>query len=448
LNGGTILVRKLFFLFTVLFTLLSAACSESRPDVTSASQSDYAPVTEQKIVLAVTSLTDNPPMTYTWNYDNTNSTMLDSYGNVIVPGTQTNMYGAYWIAPQTPGIYTVSCTVGDKRSETDTAYFDIHVLERGIIPLMDANPASAASISYDVNAILGGIFAIVSNDKDSLGNLTNNIKMFSSTLFKLDTSWGGGYSLAALYPVNYSSVYTYYYAFWGSYISGSTINLIQHNSSGVDVPYAQPTTANDSVRNITMINNNIWISADTGLWKFDTSTTGFSNKLAISSYNADAAGSLSAVATSMGIYYSTTGDMNWQPLPSDQGQKTLSVVTLANPLNIFALSLSLDGTEKELWQYFKTDGSTWSSSGIPVPADISSVSRISKDTKGRIWVGKNRYNPTSVPGENPWFYPDTQNIITNAIDYTIASTEGLVYLKTTSGQLWVWGKTPAPYYPR
>ncbi len=382
-------------------------------------------------------------MTYTWNYDNTNSTLLDGYGNIIVPGTQTSMYGAYWIAPQEPGIYTVSCTVGDKRNGTDTAYFEIQVIKRGIIELMDANPASANSISYDINAVLGGIFAMVSNDKDSLGNPTNNIKMFSSSLFKLDTSWGSGYPLTALYPVNYSSVYTYFYSFWGSYISGSTINLIQHGSTGVDVPFAQPTTANDYVRNLSLINNNIWISADSGLWKFDTTTNGFSNTLPVSSYNADAAGSLSAVATSMGVYYSTTGDMNWQPLPSDQG-KAISVVTLANPFNIFALLF--DGTTKKLMQYFKDlNTGNWTYYDVPLPDDdptLGSITRISKDWKGRIWCGNKRWDGAS------WFYPDKQNTITNAIDYTIASSEGLAYFKTTSGQLWVWGKTPAPYYPR
>jgi hypothetical protein len=441
LNGGIILVRKLFLFFTVLFTLLSAACSESRPDVTSASSSDYSPVTEQKIILSVTSLTDNPPMTYTWNYDNTNSTLLDAYGNVITPGVQTNMYGAYWITPQTAGVYSVSCTVGDKLSNTDTAYFEINVTGRGITQLMDANPASAVSVDYDVNAVLGGIFAVVVNDKDSSGNPTNNIKMFTSTFFKLDTAWGASYPLTALYPINYSSVLSYYYAFWGGYIGGSTINLITHSSSTADdVIYTTPTTSSDSMRNITMINNNIWISADSGLWKFDTSLTSFSNTLLKSSYNTDASSGISAVATSMGVYYSTTGDMNWQQIPSDPGNKVISVITLANPLNVFALWL--DGMTRKLRQYFKNPDGNWTYNNIDPPVEdptLGSITRISKDWKGRIWCGNKRWNGTI------WEYPFT---IPGEIDYTIISPEGLAYSKTTSGQLWVWGKTPAPYYPR
>jgi hypothetical protein len=441
LNGGIILVRKLFFLFTALLILLFTACSDGGPYITSASQSNYSLVTEQKVLLMVTSLTDNPPMTFTWDDDSTDGTFQDSYGNVIAKGTVTNMFGAYWVTPQTPGPYTVTCTVGDKLNKTDTAYFAINVSARGITQLMDANPAKAVAISSDLNSIYGGIFAVVSEDKDINNNPTNNIKMFTTTLFKLDMAWGGIYSLAALYPIYSSSLYQSYYTYWGGYLSDNTINLIKHSSSADDSIYSQQTTANDSMNNITLINSNIWVSANSGLWKFDTTTASFSHSLNIESYNADASSGLSAVATSLGVYYCTTSDMNWQPLPSDQG-KAISVVTLANPLNIFALLY--DGTTKKFMQYFKDNNGNWTNKEIQPDdgATLGSITRISKDSKGRIWCGNKRWDGTS------WFYPDTQNTITNAIDYTIVSGEGMAYLRTTSGQLWVWGKTATPYYPR
>jgi len=101
-------------------------------------------------------------------------------------------------------------------------------------------------------------------------------------------------------------------------------------------------------------------------------------------------------------------------------------------------------------QYSKPDGITWSSSDItPTGIDISSVSKITKDPKGRIWVGKYRYNPSPAAGEDQWFNPDTQGVFPAGLvfDYTIVSAEGLVYFRTADGQLWVWGKTPDPFYP-
>ena len=434
-------MRKLFFLFTTLFVLLSAACSEGGPNVISASQSTYNPVTEQKVTLQVSSLSDNPPMTFTWNDDNPDSTFQDSYGNVIAKGVATNMYGVYWTAPQTPGTYTVSCTIGDKLSKTDMAYFLIYVSTRGITQLMDANPAKADVISSDLVSYYGGIFAVVSDDKD-INNIPNdNVKMFTSNIFKYDTGWGGNYSLAALYPIYYSSLYQSYYNYWGGYLSDNTITLIRHSSSVDDAIFSQQTSANDSVNNITVINSNIWVSANSGLWKLDPLTAGFSNPLTIQSYNADASIGLSAVATSLGVYYCTTSDMNWQPLPGGQG-KAISVVTMANPLNIFALLY--DGTTKKLMQYFKDNNGIWTNKEIQSDdgATFGSITRISKDLKGRIWCGNKRWDGIS------WFYPDgIKETIKNPIDYTIASSEGMAYLRTSSGELWVWGKTPTPYYP-
>ena len=434
-------MRKLFFLFTALFILLSAACSEGGPNVISASQSTYNPVTEQKVTLQVSSLSDNPPMTFTWNDDNPDSTFQDSYGNVITKGVATNMYGAYWTAPQTPGTYTVSCTIGDKLSKTDMAYFLIYVSARRITQLMDANPAKADVISSDLVSYYGGIFAVVSDDKD-INNIPNdNVKMFTSNIFKYDTGWGGNYSLAALYPIYYSSLYQSYYNYWGGYLSDNTITLIRHSSSVDDAIFSQQTSANDSVNNITVINSNIWVSANSGLWKLDPLTAGFSNPLTIQSYNADASIGLSAVATSLGVYYCTTSDMNWQPLPGGQG-KAISVVTMANPLNIFALLY--DGTTKKLMQYFKDNNGIWTNKEIQSDdgATFGSITRISKDLKGRIWCGNKRWDGIS------WFYPDgIKETIKNPIDYTIASSEGMAYLRTSSGELWVWGKTPTPYYP-
>lgn len=440
-------MRKLSFLFAVLLILLSAACSADGPDITSATQSDYSPVTEQKIILGVACLTNNPPMTYTWNYDSSNSTVLDSYGNVVPPGTATNYYGVYWIAPQDPGTYTVTCTVGDELDKTETAYFVINVSSRGITQLMNASPATAESISFDVTTMSGGIFAVVSNDKNIDKTASNNVKMFSSALFKIDMGWGAAYPLEVIYPIYYSVLYATSYIIWGGYMDGANFTLIDHSSSADDITYTNTTSSNDCVNSITLINSNIWISADSGLWKFDTVTTGFTKSLAVESYNADNSSSLSAVATSLGVYYCTTGAMNWEHLPSDPGTKALSVVAQVSPQNVFALHD--DGT---LMQYFKNSGSTWTSSGITPPdgIDISSVTRISKDAKGRIWAGKYRYDPAlAAIGDYPWFDPDTQGVFPAGLvfDYTIVSAEGLVYFRTTDGQLWVWGKTPDPFYP-
>ncbi len=389
-------------------------------------------------------------MTYTWNYNSSISTILDNYGNVIQPGTVTSNYGVYWVTPQTPGTYTVTCTVGDDLDKTETAYFVINVSGRGITQLMNANPATAESISYDANTSSGGIFAVVSNDKNSDGTASNNVKMFTSLMFKVDMSWGGSYPLAAIYPIYFSALYTAYFTIWGGYMNGSNLTLVDHSSSADDLVYKTTTDSNDSVNSITLINDNIWISADSGLWKFDTVATNFTDTVPYESYNAVNSGSLSAVATSLGVYYCTTSAMNWEPLPSDPGTKVLSVTAQASPQNVFALRD--DGT---LMQYFKNSGSTWTSSGITPPddIDISSVSRISKDAKGRIWVGKYRYNPAPADGENPWYDPEldpnTQGAFPAGLvfDYTIVSAEGLVYFRTTDGQLWVWGKTPAPFYP-
>jgi hypothetical protein len=440
-------VKKLSFLFAALFILLSAACSADGPDITAASQSDFYPVTEQKIILGVACLTNNPPMTYTWNYNSSISTILDNYGNVIQPGIATYYYGVYWVAPQDPGTYTVTCTVGDGLDKTETAYFVINVSSRGITQLMNASPATADSISYDANTTSGGIFAVVSNDKNNDGTVSNNVKMFSSQLFKVDMGWGGTYPLDAIYPIYYSALYSAYYTIWGGYMNGASLTLVNHSSTADDLIYTNTTGSDDSVNSITLINGNIWVSADSGLWKFDTIATNFTNPIAIESYNADNSGTLSAVATSLGVYYCTTSNMNWQHLPSDPGTKALSVVAQASTQNIFALH-----NDGSLMQYFKNSGSTWTSTGITPPEDIdiSSVTKISKDAKGRIWAGKYRYNPAPAAGENPWFDPDTQGAFPDDLvfDYTIVSAEGLVYFRTKDGQLWLWGKTPAPFYPQ
>lgn len=427
-----------------MFALVSAACSDSGPDITSVVQSDSSPVTGQKIFFKVIALTDNPPMNYTWNYDISNSTLLDSDGNVIAPGTMTSNYGAYCITPEEPGTYIVTCAVGDKLDKTDTATFILNVSDRQTVQLMNGSPAKAVNISYDTSSLTtGGIFAAVSGDKDSSGNATNNIKMFTSSLFKVDMSWGGDYSLTAIYPTYYVSTYSAYYVYWSGCMSGSTLEVIYYGSTSSDVSvYTQETSSDDYVKHIILINDDIWVSADSALWYFDTSTSSFSQAVESPSYNADYSGSLSAAATDLGVYYCTTTDMDWEPIPGNQG-RAISVAALSSPQSIYALLQDDEASEKRLVQYFKDSGGNWTNETIPLDdgVTIGATSRISKDWTGRIWCGNMRWDGTS------WFYPGTQGVITSDIDYAIVSPEGLVYFRTTDDQLWVWGKTPTPYYP-
>lgn len=442
---------KIFRLLAAFAILaVTAACTDSGPETWTSSISDANPVIGQKIRFQVYTVTDNPPMRFAWS-DNapsgtTSTFFYDPYGNTLSKGVETPFYIAYWSAPEIPGTYTVTCTVSDKFSKTDAVNFEVNVAAANFVSLI--NPGyTAYAIGRDKMAISGGIYAEINTTQGI--PLPASVTFFSANSRNASIAWSVDYIFKSLFVYYAQSDFYPIATLWGGYAynsstTSSSLNVSRYGGATEQATFSNTSTFGDTVNDVQVIGDNIWVSADSGFYNVSPANTWTMQTGVAQPSGSDFSTGLAAVATSNGVYYSTTGAAPWTRLACPGGDlpgswcRALSVVTITNPLSIYALT-SIDNTTR-LAMYKNTQG-TWASTIITddPPEGYGSTAKISRDSQNRIWCGKNRWNGSS------WDIITGIKTISDDVQYSIVSPEGLVYFLTyaTTSNLWVMGKTPS-----
>jgi hypothetical protein len=441
-------IFKLLAAFAIL--AVTAACTDSGPETWTSSVSDANPVIGQKIRFQVYTVTDNPPMRFAWSdnapSETTSTFFYDPYGNAINKGDVTPFYITYWSAPEIPGTYTVTCTVSDKFNKTDSVNFDVNVAAAGFVSLINPGYTSYA-IGGDKSAVAGGIYAAVNTNQGIA--LPSDIRFFSANSKNTSIGWSVDYIFKCLYVRYIQNDFYPTATLWGGYAynatTTSTLAVSRYGGATDQTTFNNTSSFGDTINDIQVIGDNIWVSADSGFYNVSSSNVWTNQTGVAQPSGSDFSTGLAAVATTNGVYYSTTGVAPWTRLTCPGGDlpgswcNTLSVVTISsNPLSIYALT-SIDNTTT-LAVYKNTQG-TWVSTIITdePPEDYGSTTKISRDSQNRIWCGKNRWNGSS------WDFITGIEAISDDVQYSIVSPEGLIYFLTyaNTSNLWVMGKSPS-----
>ncbi len=375
--------RVLYFCIIGIVAFIIYGCSLSGPEISSVSISDATPVTGQRILMQVNSIVDCYPVRYVWT----------ATGGVL-EDENTSIYWIYWIAPEDPGEYTVSCTVIDDEGGNETVNFDIDVKSRTKEKLLE----QVSCMAKDRGVKISGVWVSTNDD----------IWYFSSSG---ESNIGWGYEFAAIAIQRYSS----YYYYTAHIIWGAMGNEIYYYRASDDTG-TMTCEGCETINAMEVDGSVLWLGADNGLYKYDTyadiweDTTGIDIKV----YDIYAGEDLTLAATSAGIYSLDTDD-TW----NEKYSGNTCAVTVDSDGNIWSITDDKVMKENE------------DKSGLielDQPPDVAPSLDI--DLFSRIWCGKYYWNGAEwkVP---PGFTDDV-------IEESMVSPEGLVYLRSTSGVLFYW----------
>jgi hypothetical protein len=386
------------------------ACSPSSPSFKDTISSDSHPVTGQKVLFQVRTVSDRYPMTYLWQAD----------GGVLTPGEDTDNF-AYWTAPETPGQCHVTCRVTDSDNNENVYTFKVQVSARTLQVLYspETNGISALSMQKETISNLGGLW--VSLDNGQVRYLSSN----SNT----NTSWEGAFrAITVEYNNSMGS-----HAFWGAYDNGTQGNIISEQASitaELTCPYLDP----DGFINAMAVSYEdpgfyLLVGAETGLFWYHTDGStelwhdyGAENGIGrTSDFALDPAGDIGYAATDVGIYpYSTAFfTIATDPLYHDD-DPALAVRPAC------ALAVDEDGsvwhvTKDALDQEQVYKGMTL----ITRPDDVACTLAI--DISGNVWCGKYYWDGSA------WHVPDGLDGYT--ITKVATTGEGFMFFITSSGAL-------------
>ncbi|MCD6570013.1 MAG: hypothetical protein J7L53_04860 [Deltaproteobacteria bacterium] len=374
--------QALYICIIGIVTVLIYGCSSSGPEITYVNTSDAAPVTGQRILLQVNSIVDRYPIRYIWA----------ATGGVLEDENTSN-YWTYWIVPKDPGKYTVRCTVIDDEGGNETVNFDIDVKSRTKEKLLE----QASCMAKDGGAKISGIWASTDDD----------IWYFSSG-GESNIGWGDEFTAIAIQ--GYSSYYYYmYHTIWGA-----KDNEIYYYRSSDET--GTMTCEDCGTINAMEIDGSIlWVGADNGLYKCSTATyTCDTTDITEQVYDIYVGEDLTLVATSTGIY-TLDADDTWKKKYSGD----TCAVTVDSDGNIW--SVVDDAGNKVVAKKGEI------LSPEDQPPDVAASLDI--DLLDRIWCGKYCWD-----GQE-W---QDQTEITESIEESMVSPEGLVYLRSFSGTLFCW----------
>lgn len=427
--------RTLGFVAALILALNFWGCSSSGPQADEVGIGDQTPVVGQRVLLQVMAETDNPPMRYVWNCPNGR---LEGLTTSLQAGVSTDQYFAYWV-PQDVGQYTVTCTVIDAANNEETIGFPLTVTARGVYCLANQG---VRHIAKDQSARSGGIWTAIQG---------SNLQYYCAN-GTTDAGWGRDVfiwtdpdPISALAASTYISTYYAWSNLWAVRKRAGVWELLSHSTNG-DTTYACANGACagiNEVRAVEVNNGTVWIGTDAGLFSFSAVGQAWSGPVAGISSVKDiyAADSLVYVATMDGVQYTSDNGVNWSPFITGQdttaltGYKDLS----SGVLTIYARTNTPTGYQI---QSFNSDGSS------PTPLDLAhqpadAVAKgLDSDTLGNIWFGKHVWDARL----QRWDSPASAMTITglddsgDPVERSLVSPEGLVYLRTVNGKLYVWGK--------
>jgi hypothetical protein len=378
-------LKKILFVYIFLVMLLG--CSASNPEMTDVSISNDNVVTGQRIFVQVNSLTDNPPMTYQWT---TTGGVLDT--------SEATPYLTYWVAPETPGKYAISCVVTDNERKQTSNTFNVQVRARSLESDLVGAGLEVMSLTKETEYQTGGIWASVKDNKIR----------FITSKSNAESVWAENFSAM----INRTDLTTQIFTIWGVISSGNAITKItaSSESSIANSPYYPMNTIRALAIDVNDLTT-LWVGAGYVLNYYDPLEDTWNNYLSVPVNDLSEGPDYVYAATSYGIYKLDFGKK--EPI---YGGDTCSVLAVSN------------GTATEVWSVVQgvvqKDGKTLSSQPSAV------VCSLDKDISGNIWCGKYWWNGsqwTQVPG-----------LESVAIVKSVASLEGLTYLLSDSGVLYRW----------
>lgn len=391
-------------------------CSPSHPSIIDASISDNSPVTGQKVLLQVLSMSDNYPLSYRWYVEN------EETDGVLTTGESTDHF-AYWTTPDVAGTYRVSCTVTDDEDKNQTHVFDVVVTARTIEPLYGPESSDHAaetvlSMEKQGDSLIGGIWISTNTGEGEIRYVTSTSDQ--------STSWQGAFGTIRIRIDNLSLVYT----LWGTPVVGNTVSALSSSGNGI-LTFGTDNTL--VINDLAVDYNSIpWIATDSGMYKYvlsgDTWTTIQpikTNAFYLSQHNLYA-------ATADGVYvlefpyYSAA-----EPLASAHPGESFAVLEVIGDDKTTLEEEPADTTT--VWHV--TDNKLYSNKNgteveIPSPPGDEVPHTLDVDTNGYIWCGQYRWD-----GSIWWTPPGMES---REIRKVAASTEGRIYFLTSSGTLLRW----------
>lgn len=344
-------------------------------------------------MLHVYGITDNPPMQFVWSADD----------GELQGDDET--YWTYWITPEESGTYTITCTISDAGSEDETADFTLSAFDRTTQTIL-AGPDSDEEVicmAHNKTAKLGGIWSVVRDQ---------SLRYFSASS-ETESEWDGNFN--ALAVETQSSSYTTLTVIWGAQDN----QITKISADGETVISCETCSAEDSINVIEVDGSLLWVGADSGLHKYDTSSAVWDEGIPVSFpdkvYDIFNAEDLTYVATSTGLY---TIDDDYSIASLDSGLATAVMV------------------EDSVTVWNIIDGAVTQDGVILDEQPPSITDSLDIDLLDRIWCGKYYWDGSAW--QDPTGIDDSEDPITKSM----VSPEGLLYLQSDSGKLFVWGKTP------
>lgn len=386
-------------------------CSSSHPSITTANVSDSSPVTGQMVLFQVVSLSDNPPMTYTWQADSgVLAPALDGEGNPIG-------FYEYWTAPDEPGETTVTCTVTDEDDKTQTHVFTIQVKSRVLEPLHEGDPVLSMEKQSDTQ--IAGVWVSTQGEE---------VRYITSASDQVAT-WSGAFGTMHIGYDDYNLTLT----LWGAPPEGNEISVQSDTTSTLVCPdFGPDNKINDLI--IDVIDSALLFlgveGTEPGVYYYSSSSVAWGKMKSDTAYQFFPGRDYTYAATSAGIY--ELGKSGGDLLYSGDSTAVLEVVgddkTTADTVE--------DDSTETVWHVTRdTEDSwkVWRNGSILSTQPDEVAGTLDVDLQGMIWCGKYRWD-----GSAWWTPPDPENYLDETVKKTVASTEGRIYFLTESGALLLW----------
>ena len=380
-------MKKILFACIVLVMILGLGCTASDPELSEVSISSDNVVPGQRIFAVLNSLTDNPPMTYQWT----------ATGGVLdVP--EFTPYSTFWIAPETPGSYAITCVVTDKEKNHLTHTFNVQVRAKTLEQNLVSVGLEVITLTKETEYKTGGIWASVRDNK---------IRFITS---KSNTESVWGYNFFTM--LNRTNASTLVFTIWGVETPGN--NIIELTASSASTLVCSTCLNIDTIEALAIDVNDLttlWVGTDSALNYYNPTSDTWNNYLYAQVNDLSEGPDYVYAATNTGVYKLNYG--NKEPI---YGGDTCAVLAVSN------------GSATEVWSVvqgaIQKDGKQF---GTQPPVVICSLD---KDIIGNIWCGKYWWDGRlwhEVPG-----------LESVTIVKVVASLEGLTYLLSDSGVLYRW----------
>ncbi|MGD0209762.1 MAG: hypothetical protein ABSC14_02135 [Desulfomonilia bacterium] len=385
-------MKRILLACIALLTMLGCSTSGSTgPTLAETSLTNDNPVTGQRIFAQVDYITDNPPMTYQWT---------GTGGVFDIPDTAP--FSTFWIAPNVPGPYTLTCTVTDNQKKKIARTFTIQVRARSLESNLVGTGLNVLTMAKESEYKIGGIWASVKDNK----------LRFISSGSNEESTW----SMNFFTILNHTDPTTQIYTIWGVESSGN--NIIELTSSTETTLVCETCLNIDKIKALAqdvLDNSILWVGTDSGLHYYTPATGSttalWTQYLHAQVYDLSEGPEYVYAATNQGIFRT---DGTKTPI---YGGDTCAVLAVDNGT-----------TSPDVWSVVQGKIQKDGRQLDVQPPDVACS--LDNDPSGNIWCGKYWWDGSQ------WHVVPGLDSIT--IVKSVASTEGLTYFLSDSGVLYRW----------